>query len=269
MIPFFILAIIAAAGASARWNWWRRPLSGIPVLMYHKVGDPPADSQLKKLWVSTAMFRKQMDYLKRNGYTPITFREVYAHWDKNAPLPPKPVVITFDDGYANNYELAFPILTEFNFPAVLYVVVQTVGWDNKWHDPKSEIRIPMVSWQQLKELRAAGWEIGSHTMNHANLQKIELKDVAVEMQKSRQIIGEFLGETPDSFAYPYGSGADVPVIRDKAKDAGYRTAVTVHTGKWTVDAFKSSPFYVPRLFIRGGENMFDFHLQLTRGRSRF
>lgn len=260
---------LAAGAASARWNWWRRKVDGITILMYHKVGDPPAGSQLKKLWVSEEMFRRQMAYLADKGHHAITFKDIYALWDKNIPLPPNPVLITFDDGYLNNYEKAFPILRDFGFRATLFVVVQTVGWDNRWHDPKSETRINMVSWTQLKELQKAGWEIGSHTMNHPNLQKIELKDVKIEMEKSRSIITEFLEEAPNTFAYPYGSGEDVAVIRDKAKEAGYRIAVGVHAGKWDLDGFKASPFNLPRVFVRGGETMADFHLQMTRGRSRF
>lgn len=262
------VATVAAGAASARWNWWRRPVAGIPILMYHKVGNPPEGSKLKKLWVSTDMFRRQMAYLSDHGYRAITFKDLYLFWDKNIPLPPNPVLITFDDGYANNYEAAFPIMRDFGFKATLFVVVQTVGWDNRWHDPKSETRINMISWTQLKELQKAGWEIGSHTMNHPNLQKIELKEVKLEMEKSRSIIHEFLEETPDTFAYPYGSGEDVPVIREKAKQAGYRVAVGVHAGKWSLDKIKASPFNLPRAFVRGDESMLDFHLQLTRGRSR-
>jgi len=258
----------AAAGVSARWNWWRPKKAGIPILMYHKVGDPPEGSQLKKLWVSKKDFHKQMAFLAKEGYHAITFKDIYNCWDRNVPLPPKPILITFDDGYANNYEAAFPILQGFGFRATLFVVVQTVGWDNRWHDPKSETRINMVTWAQLKELQKAGWEIGSHSMNHPNLQKIELKEVSREMEKSRAVIKEFLDETPNTFAYPYGSGEDVPAIRDRAKEAGYRIAVGVHAGKWTLDHFKESPFNLPRVFVRGDENMYDFDLQLSRGHSR-
>lgn len=262
-------AALAAGGLSARWNWWRAPKPGVTVLMYHKVGTPPEGSQLKKLWVSTDMFRRQMAYLAGHGYHAITFKDLYLHWDKNVPLPPNPVLITFDDGYANNYEQAFPVLRDFGFKATLFVVVQTVGWDNRWHDPKTETRINMISWPQLKELQKAGWEIGSHTMSHSNLQKIELKEVKIEMEKSRAVLTEFLNEAPDTFAYPYGSGEDVPVIRDKAREAGYRIAVGVHAGKWTLEQFKASAYNLPRVFVRGGENMLDFHLQMTRGQSRF
>jgi peptidoglycan/xylan/chitin deacetylase (PgdA/CDA1 family) len=264
-----VIAVLAFLGFSARWNWWRPRKEGLPILMYHKVGNPPADSKLKKLWVSVPMFRKQMTYLKDNGYHPITFYDLYDFWDGKKALPPRPILITFDDGYQNNFTEAFPVLKELGFPATLFVVVQTVGWDNSWHDPKTETRIPMISWDQLKELRAAGWEIGSHTMNHHHLPSIQKKEVAIEMEKSRRVIGEFLNEVPPTFAYPYGAGEDVPFIREQAKAAGYRVAVGVHAGKWNVEEMKQSPFNLPRVFVRGGETMLDFCLQLTRGRSRF
>jgi peptidoglycan/xylan/chitin deacetylase (PgdA/CDA1 family) len=144
-----------------------------------------------------------------------------------------------------------------------------VGWNNKWHDPASETRIKMVTWDMLKELQKAGWEIGSHTMNHPKLLKLELKEVEAEMEKSRRIIGEFLGTVPDSFAYPYGGGADDERIRKIAEKCGYRTAVSVHAGKWTLEEFKQNAYTLPRIYVRRDENPYDFHLQMTRGRSRF
>ena len=260
--------LVVGGALSARFNWWRRPHDGVPILMYHKVGDPPEGSTLGKLWVSAAMFRKQMAYLSDEGYHPVTFKDLYDHWDNVRPLPSKPVIVTFDDGYANNYTEAYPILRDFGFRAVLFVVVQTVGWNNHWHDPRTETRIPMVSWTQLKELQKAGWEIASHTMNHPNLTTLSLEDVRVEAEKSRRIIGEFLEEIPPTFAYPYGKGEDDADIRNVVKSAGYRIAVGIHAGKWTVDQIKESPYNLPRVFVRGGETMLDFHLQMTRGQSR-
>lgn len=272
MIPFgYLIGVGAAAvGAafSARWNWWRRSNAGIPILMYHKIGTPPPGSKMGSLWVSQEKFKKQMSYLSEEGYHPVTFKDLYDHWDGKKPLPLKPVFITFDDGYSNNFTEAFPILKEFGFRATLFVVVQTVGWDNHWHDPVSETRIPMVSWAQLKELQGAGWEIGSHTMSHPRLAKLPIPEVKEEMSKSRRIISEFLDEIPDTFAYPYGNGEDVMEIRECAKEAGYRVAVGIHSGKWTLDEIKKNPFNLPRIFVRGDDLMFDFHLQMTRGRSR-
>jgi hypothetical protein len=106
-------------------------------------------------------------------------------------------------------------------------------------------------------------------MNHPNLKRAEIKDVKIEVEKSRSVIAEFMGETPDSFAYPYGAGEDVPAVVEAVKNAGYRTAVTVHAGKWDLPRFKEDPLHLPRAFVRGDDNLFDFHLHLTRGRSRF
>lgn len=262
------LSMVAGGVLSARWNWWRRSNPGIPILMYHKVGKPPEGSKIKKLWVHPSMFRKHLAYLSDEGYHPITFKELYDLWDRGSPLPSKPVILTFDDGYANNYTEAFPVMKDFGFRGVLFVVVQTVGWNNHWHDPKTETRIPMISWTQLKDLQNAGWEIGSHTMNHPRLTTLSAEDVKFEIEKSRHIIGEFLDEISSTFAYPYGNGEDDPAVREAVRNAGYRLAAGIHAGKWTPDQFRSAPYQLPRVFVRGGETMLDFHLQITRGQSR-
>jgi peptidoglycan/xylan/chitin deacetylase (PgdA/CDA1 family) len=269
MTPVWIgVLVVAFLALSARWNWWRPCRHGIPILMYHKVGDAPPGSKMLKLWVSSTMFRRQMNYLKKRGWTPVVFRDLYDHWSGVNPLPEKPLLITFDDGYANNYAEAFPILKEFGFRATLFVVTGTVGIDNKWHNPESETRIPMITWAQLKELQRAGWEIGSHTVNHPRLLTLDKAAVTREMEDSRKTISEFLDELPDTFAYPYGNGEDDPSIRQAAEEAGYRVAVGIHPGKWTLERIKSSAFNLPRVFVRGDENLFDFHLQVTRGKSR-
>jgi len=270
-MEFVIPGAVAVAGAafSARWNWWRPAVNGVPVLMYHKVGNPPADSKLKSLWVQPDKFRRQMAYLARGGFHAVTFKDLYNAWDKNVPLPQKPVLITFDDGYANNYEQALPILRDFGFRATLFVVVEMVGRQNDWHDAKTEGRIDMVTWQQLKDLQRAGWEIGSHTLHHPRLPKLSRAAIDEELRTSRQVIGERLEEVPQTFAYPYGAGEDVPEIREQVAQAGYRIAVGIHSGKWDLVRFKSSPFNLPRVFVRGDDTMLDFHLEMTRGRSRF
>ncbi len=255
-----ILGGMAAAGLSARWNWWRFPARGIPVLMYHKVGEPPEGSKLKKLWVSVEQLRRQMAYLKRRGYQPITLRQAVQN-----PLPPKPVVLTFDDGYRNNLENGLPVLREFGFPAVIFVVVNAVGKDNFWHDPANEVRIPMLNWDELRALRDAGWEIGSHTLNHPRLLRLSPEEARREITESRRVLGEQMGEPPVSFAHPYGNGADDPGLRGFVREAGYLAACSVHQGKADL---QGSPYCLKRIFVRGDDTRLDFHLNLTRGRSR-
>ncbi len=257
---------LGVLGLSARWNWWRPAAAGLPVLMYHKAGVPPAGSKLKKLWVSVDQLRRQMAYLKRRGYAPVTLRRVADIRAGGGPLPKNAVAITFDDGYRNNLENGWPVLREFGFPATLFVVVNAVGGENFWHDPATETRLPMLSWDELKTLRDAGWDIGSHTLNHPRLARLSSAAAKTEITESRRILAEKLGEPPVSFAHPYGNGADDPALRLLIGEAGYRTACSVHQGLADPVA---APFCLKRLFVRGDDTPWDFHLNMTRGRARF
>jgi peptidoglycan/xylan/chitin deacetylase (PgdA/CDA1 family) len=263
---FLAWGALAAAGAfSARWNWWRPRAGGLPVLMYHKIGDPPPGSRLGKLWVSTAMFRRQLHYLKEKGYVPLTFGAVARSFDAGRPLPTGAVVITLDDGYRNNYENAFPLLQEFGFPAVIYLVINAVGRDNFWHNPLMEARLPMLSWEDVAVLEAGGIEIGSHTLNHPRLSRLLDEEARREITDSLRELEKRVQSPSPCFAYPYGNGADDPRLWAMARSAGYRWAVSVHPGKADL---ATAPYCLRRIFVRGDDTMWDFHLNLTRGRAR-
>ena len=253
----------ALLGASARWNWWRPPTAGLPVLMYHKVGDCPKGSQLAKLWVSPRDFRRQLDYLKRHGYTPLLFSELGRR-----PMPEHPVLITFDDGYANNFEVAFPILQELKMKANIFLVYETVDQHNVWHDPASEPWQRMLTWNQVERMQASGLvEFGSHTMRHPNLARIALDQVRWEIFESKKRLEAKLGRPMLGFAYPYGAGAFVPAVRQLARDAGYAYDFSIKQGisPWPWDPASGA---LKRLLIRGDDFMLDFHLNMTRGRAR-
>ncbi|MEK7857894.1 MAG: polysaccharide deacetylase family protein [Elusimicrobiota bacterium] len=259
----------AALGASARWNWWRPKIKGIPSLMYHKIGDFPPGSQLQKLWVTAADFRKQLQYLKDRGYTSMTFAELRAAELGKAPMPEKPVLITFDDGYANNYEIAFPLLKEFGMKGNIFLVYETMEKHNAWHDPATEPWLRMLTWAQIQEMQDCGLvEFGSHTMKHRNLSEIPLDDVRWEVSESKKRLEEKLGREQIGFAYPYGSGAYNEPVRELARHAGYRYDFGIKQGisplPWDPE---SGP--LKRLLIRGDDNMLDFHLNITRGKARF
>jgi peptidoglycan/xylan/chitin deacetylase (PgdA/CDA1 family) len=221
---------------------------------------------MKSLWVSVDMFRGQMSYLKKRGYHPLTFKEVAAEVDAGQSLSENAVVLTFDDGYKNNYENGFPILREFGYKAVFYLVTNAVGRDNFWHNPSSEIRLPMLSWGEIKEMQDAGMEIGSHTLNHPPLLSLTPDEVRRELVESRDELAARLGQLPLTFANPYGNGADAPAIQKAIENAGYRWAVSVHRGKADLHG---NPHCLKRLFIRGDDTMYDFHLNMTRGQARF
>ncbi|MDX6769566.1 MAG: polysaccharide deacetylase family protein [Elusimicrobiota bacterium] len=258
-----------AAGASARWNWWRPKVEGgLPTLMYHKIGDPTPGSQLAKLWVTAADFRRQLIYLRDHGYTSIDFRDWRDAEKGLKPLPSKPVLITFDDGYMNNYELAYPILREFGMKGCIFLVYETMEKHNGWHNPATEPWLKMLTWAQIKEMQDSGViEFGSHTMRHRNLDSIPLEDAKWELEESKKRLEDKLGREMVGFAYPYGAGAYNPAVRKLAREAGYRFDFSVKQGisKLPWDREKEA---IRRLLIRGDDNMYDFHLNMTRGRAR-
>ena len=189
------VALGAAAAASARWNWWRRAVTnGLPTLMYHKIGAPPPASRLAKLWVTTADFRRQLAYLKKNGYAAVDFRDWRDAEKGIKPLPEKPVLITFDDGYRNNYELAYPILREFGMKGCIFLVYEAMDKHNCWHDPTTEPWLKMLTWTQIREMQDSGViEFGSHTMRHRNLAALPLDEVRWELVESKRRLEDKLG----------------------------------------------------------------------------
>jgi peptidoglycan/xylan/chitin deacetylase (PgdA/CDA1 family) len=260
----------AIAGVlSARWNWWRPRAKGLPALMYHKVGEPPPGSRLAKLWVSAADFRRQMDYLKRHGCTAMLLSELRDAELGRRAMPARPVLITFDDGYANNYEVAFPILREFGMKGNIFLVCEAVGRHNSWHDPASEPWVRMLSWADIAEMQRSGAvEFGSHTMRHADLSRTPPDQARWELCESKKRLEDKLGRELLGFAYPYGAGAFAPEVRRLVRAAGYRYDFSIKQGisPWPWDP-ESGP--LKRLLIRGDDYMLDFHLNLTRGKARF
>jgi peptidoglycan/xylan/chitin deacetylase (PgdA/CDA1 family) len=260
--------VLAALALSARWAWWRGAKPGLRVLCYHKIGKPPAGSKLKDLWVSPEKFRAQVKYLLDHGYTTVFFSDVKKAFEGKDQLPEKAVLITFDDGYENNYLQAWPILKELGAKGNIFVVYNTIGKANLWHNPASEPWVNMATMAQLKEMLESGvMEYGSHTMNHPHLSALKLEDAAWELGESKRQLESAFGREMFAFAYPYGDGAYVPAIREKALQAGYVLDFSFLQGKtpWPWDR-NAGP--IDRLFIRGGDNNWDLALHLERGASR-
>lgn len=253
-------ASLAVLGFSLRWNWWRLPKKGIPVIMYHKIGIPPVDSKQKYLWVSQERFDWQLATLKAKGFECVTFADI-----KKGKLPAKPVMLTFDDGYLNNRTEALPILQKHGMRGVFYIVTEAIGRDNFWHNPDSEIRIPMMGESDLRVLLDAGQEIGSHTLTHTRMTTLSPEKAREELAASKKKLETMLGVPMLSFAFPYGNGEDNADLVKAAHDTGYEWVIGIHSGIWDgKDAYNP----LPRIFAKGGEAKLDFHLQLSRGRSR-
>lgn len=185
---------------------------GVPVLNYHRI-----DTGIRhSLVVPPEEFRKQMQYLHDEGYTTITMDELYDYVAHGKDLPDKPVLITFDDGYIDNYEHALPILKEYNMRATLFMITGAFG----------ESRF--VNVEQLKEMQANGIDIQSHTVNHKDLRNMSLEQARDELIGSKAVLEDRMGHPVRYIAYPGGfANKDIDRI---AEESGYRMAFTVQAG---------------------------------------
>lgn len=190
----------------------------LPILMYHHIDHLPASAsrEWRDLTVSPETFEKQMDYLFQQSYQPITFRQFLDFIEGNGELPEKSLIITFDDGWKNQYQHAFPILQKYNFPATFFVVVNQIGGNL------------FMSWEQLKELLNNGMEIGSHTMSHPNLKKLTSSQLIYEIENSKTILEKNLNYQIKVFAYPYGI-FDSKIV-EAVRQANYKAARTTIFG---------------------------------------
>jgi peptidoglycan/xylan/chitin deacetylase (PgdA/CDA1 family) len=179
----------------------------IPILMYHEIGDGP-----DCLWVSAPDFSNQMKYLHDNGYQTITLSQAVellrGHYDTS-----KKVVLTFDDGYYTFYSNAWPVLQEYEQSASVFIISDLVG------------KPGYMTWAEIKDLSAAGLEVGGHTMTHPLLPTLSPEKSNEEIVGAKQAIETQLGENTSSFCYPTGK-YDARAV-EQVQTAGYTAAVTM------------------------------------------
>jgi peptidoglycan/xylan/chitin deacetylase (PgdA/CDA1 family) len=192
----------------------------VPILVYHSVmpHHPGQTAEQRVLNVDDAVFETQMRYLVDGGYHVVSFAALVDALVGRDTLPNRAVVITFDDGWGNQYRHAFPILRRFGLTATFFVFTTPIG-----KDPK------LMTWEQLRELQDAGMTIGSHTRTHPVLPDYHAA-LHNEVQMSREDIKEHLGRAPDFFAYPFGAWDSLSAAW--ARTAGYRAARTYRGGAW-------------------------------------
>lgn len=190
----------------------------VPILMYHHLDDlPPTATELQLTWtVAPRNFGAQMNWLAQRGFQTITLAQLIAHLKRGQPLPSKPIVISFDDGWAEGYSVAFPVLKKHNFVGTFFV----------YTDPLD--RPQYLTWAQLQEMSAAGMDIQAHTLSHPHLRALPADAAAREIAESKRILEKRLGKPVVAFAYPFGE-YDSAVI-EMVKRAGYESAVTLAPG---------------------------------------
>jgi peptidoglycan/xylan/chitin deacetylase (PgdA/CDA1 family) len=225
-------------------------VSSVPILMYHSVSPNPPRAT-RALAVHPEAFAAQMRHLSDNGFTTLTLDELYQHRRLDQPLPAKPVVLTFDDGYADFAEYAWPTLARLGHTGTLFV---TTGWvqDAGGHSAGQPLD-RILSWSQIAELSGAGVEIGAHSHSHPQLDQISPADLHTELSLPRDLLSAELGQPVSSLAYPFGYSDRR--VRQMALEVGYRQAVSVanRIARPTADEFS-----IPRLTIRASTSMAAF-----------
>ena len=162
----------------------------VPILMYHRIADVKGDRNA----LSPEKFEKQLQYFSDNGYSTINMNQLYEHYANGLKLPPNPVCLTFDDGYADNLYTAMPILKKYNMIGNVFVISNWIGKENKWEDFGKELTYTMNE-QELQEWQNAGNYIGWHTCSHPFLANCETK--VLEKDISEEIYNNLRGVIVD------------------------------------------------------------------------
>ena len=201
------------------------------VLMYHKV-NPVRDNPLT---VPPSLFDEQMGYVRDRGYTVIDLDTVIAHYVRGEPLPRRSLLITFDDGYADNLEYAAPILNRYGYPGVLFVPVGYVGGAAPLPHEKRllerGIANPTLDWEGLVELDRRGIRIESHGISHIPLAELDIADATREIIVSKFRLEERLGRPVEAFAFVKGSEAHFRTVHPSLlRQVGYELGFTAITG---------------------------------------
>ncbi len=234
----------AAAGAQdagsvsqPAWDGTYRRIR-VPILMYHYVSAPPEDADPYRIDLSIhpETFRAHMEYLFFEGYTPISLYDLDQSLLDGTPLPAKPVILTFDDGYVDHYTHVFPALRQYGFTGTFFVITGTADAGSSQY----------LTWEQIREMADAGMDMESHTKSHVDLRGRPYDMLVYELLGSVESLAAYSGKSPAMFCYPVGRyDMDVLTVLEAL---GIRRAVTTERGAWhTTD----NRLLLPRLRITG------------------
>lgn len=267
---FIFFLIILFILFSIRFTWWRKSISWQHprVLMYHMVCEhlPKKISKFNRLRVKPKEFEKQLSWLKKNDFKSYTLSELCSM----ESIPSKSVVITFDDGYKDNFTQAFSLLKKYNFKATIFIVLDRFekNWatDKDLNTSSHELNEEqMLSDDEVKTMLESGLiEIGSHTINHVNLPQLSKDEKIRQIELSKKMIEELFNITCDSFAYPFGFFDEESALL--VSQNGYKCAVTTQNSVFYKDKFNN--FKIPRIMISGRQGLLAFILKMKNGRVR-
>lgn len=228
----------------------------IPILMYHSIALVD-NTKFRPFAVPPTHFAAQMAYLYQQGYTPVTVTQLMRiraeHVESGKKLPERLVVLTFDDGFADFFTDALPVLQQYRFRATLYVSTAFVGQTSCWLRHEGEHMRAMLTWEQIREVHNAGIECGGHTHQHVQLDNLPLSRANEEIIYCKHLLEEHLGQPVLSFAYPFGYYTTS--IKQCVCAAGYTSACAVGH---RMSSENSDPLALTRFIVNPTTTLADF-----------
>jgi peptidoglycan/xylan/chitin deacetylase (PgdA/CDA1 family) len=228
----------------------------LPILCYHQVSDAAEAERNPRFRVRADLFAAHMGYLKKSGYRCLSLREAFAALRTSGANRRKTVVLTFDDGYQDFYDRAYPVLRQYGFSATIFPVVDSIGKNSGWDHCLGN---PLMGWETIDDLHRCGIEFGSHSMTHPFLTKIPVEAARQELVRSKQVLEDRLGTRVCSFAYPYGDKN--PATERLVEEAGYSYACSTVHGN--VHDWREL-LRLKRVFMSGSTSMPRFRRRLSR-----
>ena len=225
----------------------------VPVIMYHRVINNAENEGVYGTYIYEDMFKKHLQYLKDKNYTVITFKDLdKIGWRNRFEKDRKYIILTFDDGYKDNYDLAFPILKEFNFKATIFLMGSLTY--NEW-DVKAggERKFSLMSVEMIKEMQDYGIEFGVHTFNHPKINTLSNEEIEHQIVDVKKPLEEKIGKEIITFAYPYGILNDY--AKKMAKKVGYTFALATDSGSVCLS---DDLYQIRRIAIFPNTNLFSF-----------
>ncbi|MBN1221579.1 MAG: polysaccharide deacetylase family protein [Anaerolineae bacterium] len=222
----------------------------VPILMYHYLSTPPADADVyrRDLSVSPPQFEAHLAYLRQEGYQTISLWQLAYALSGQATLPARPIILTFDDGYRDNYENAFPLLRQYGYTGVFFIFTYPIDASNPDY----------LSWDMVVEMHRAGMEFGSHSYRHWDLRGRDVDLLVYEIVGSKEAIEAHIGEPVRFFSYPAGRYDDLTIrVLDSAH---FWSAVTT---EWGFEQSFSNRFQMPRFRVRGSDTVDDLAEKLN------
>ena len=216
---------------------------GIPVLYYHSVND----SVDNEVTISPSLLKKELEYIKNQGYTTLSLKEVENYILNNQPIPEKSILITFDDGYMDNYYNAYPILKELNMKATIFCITSEL--DGSYY----------LSEDAIKEMSKNNIDIESHTLNHPHLNSLTYDEQLKELTESKAKLENITGNKITAIAFPFGDYNEDSI--KAAKNSGYTLAFTTNTGFASRD---NNPLELDRIYVSSYYDMDTFISNLEK-----